>query len=188
LLNDYCAIKNGIGSNRFLKPVLQNMGGYFTALFTKTMPRHLMQALRGQSRTEVRITNLGSQAHVLHRGRVVRTYGPGEVLYEGPQNVTLFGTLPYYGHGMTVLPFAMTRPGFFNLRVCTMSLPRVLTRLRSIWKGTYEGPDMFDWHCSHVRLEFSRPMPFQIGGDAQGWKESMDLRISPLQVNLLRFI
>ncbi len=187
ILNDYVELKRGIGSNRFLKPVLQNLGGYLTAFFGRTVPRHLANMF-SKVRTEVRITNLGSDALVLHGGEPVKAYGPGDVLYEGPSNITLFGTLPYYGHGLTVLPYAMARPGYFQLRVCRMSLLKAVTRLRSIWKGSYVGPDMLDWHIRHAKIEFSHKVPYQFGGDAQGYRQSLEIKTSPVGVNLLRFI
>ena len=187
ILNDYNAIKAGLGSRPAFKPVLQNLGGYFAAFFGKTMPRKLAGAFR-KVRREVRITNLGREAHVLHGGEPIKTYGPGEVLYQGPMTTTIFGTLPYYGHGMTVLPYSMSRAGFFQLRVVTMSPLKALACLRSIWKGEYVGDDVLDWHAEHVRLDFNEPMPYQYGGDAQGLRDSLDVKISPLTVNLLRFI
>jgi len=188
LLNDYISLKTGVASNRLVKPLLQNVGGYFAALFSRTIPRHIKEMFQRRERPQVRVVNTGERAYVLDRGEAVKSYGRGEVLYEGPTSCTLFGTLPYYGHGMTVLPYSMTRPGYFNMRVCSMSLPRVLGHLPSIWKGTYHGPDMFDWHCTNVRLEFDRPMPYQLGGDAQGWRDTIDVNVSPQVVNLLRFI
>ena len=187
ILNDYMGLKRSVGANRLLKPVVQNLGGYFAALFTRTIPRKLAN-LFSKVRTEVRITNLGSEAHVLHGGEPVKAYGPNEVLYEGPTNITLFGTIPYYGHGMTVLPYSMTRNGFFHLRTATFSMAKALTHLRSIWKGSYVGPDMLDWHAKHVRLEFSHAVPYQYGGDAAGYRETVDVQVTPFQVNLLRFI
>ena len=82
----------------------------------------------------------------------------------------------------------MARPGYFQLRTATMGVLKVLGHLPSIWKGTYVGDDMLDWHCKHIRLEFSKPVPYQYGGDAQGWRDSIEVKISPLSVNLLRFI
>ncbi len=187
ILNDYNRIKHTIGRHPLFKPVVQNVGGYFAALFGRTLPRRVSNLVSGQP-IEVRVTNLGSEAHVLHHGEPVKAYGPGEVLYEGPSNITLFGTLPYYGHGFTVLPYSMARPGFFQLRVVTMSLLKAVTRLRSLWSGSYHGADSLDWHVSHVRLEFSRPVDFQYAGDAQGLRQTLELRVSPVKVSLLRFI
>jgi diacylglycerol kinase family enzyme len=187
VLNDYMDIKGGIGANPLLKPVFQNLGGYFAAFFGKTMPRRLKNAL-ARERTEVRVINLGSEAYSLRGGETVKAYGRGEVLYEGPSTTTMFGTLPTYGHGMTVLPYSMTRPGHFHLRTARMSAMKALANLPSIWKGKYVGDDMLDWHAKHVRLEFSKPVPYQYGGDAQGYRDSVEIEISPVSVNLLRFI
>ena len=186
ILNDYIFLKNRYGSNRLLKPVVQNLGGYFAALFTRTIPRHVAKLWRKPA--TVRITNLGAEAYALHGGEMVKSFSRGDVLYEGPSNITLFGTCPYYGHGFTVLPYSMSRPGFFQLRVCTMSLLKAIVKLRRLWSGKYVGPDMIDWHVKHVKLEFSEPVPYQYGGDAQGYRSELEVKTSPVKVNLLRFI
>ena len=189
LLNDYVHVKQNYASNAFLKPMLQNLGGYFAALFSRTIPRRLARMFESsRPATEVRVTNLGQEATYLQGGKAVKTYGPGEVLYEGPSNISMFGTLPYYGHGMTVLPYSMDRAGFFHLRIATMSLFKVLTRLRSIWKGSYQGDDLFDWHATHLLLEFSEDVPYQFGGDAQGSRRRIEIKTSGVKVDLLRFI
>jgi len=189
LLNDYMHLKRNYASNSLLKPMLQNLGGYFAALLARTIPRRFARLFEGpRPRTEVRVTNLGSEATFLQGGKVVKQYGPGEVLYEGPSNITMFGTLPYYGHGMTVLPYSMDRAGFFHLRIATMSLFKALTRLRSLWKGSYQGSDLFDWHATHLRLEFSEDVPYQFGGDGQGTRRVIEIKTSPVKVDLLRFI
>ena len=36
-----------------------------------------------------------------------------------------------------------------------------------LWRGV-DVPGMHDWLATEVRMSFSRPMPFQIGGDAMG--------------------
>ncbi len=189
ILNDYMHLKHNYASNRLVKPMLQNLGGYFAALFTRTVPRAMKNLLTRKVRTEVRVTNLGAEAHRLRAGRSVQRYGRGEVMYEGPTNISMFGTCPYYGHGFTVMPYAMRRPGFFQLRVVTMGIPRVLANLRPIWKGVYTGEGIHDWHAQHLRLEFSEPVPYQYGGDAQGYRQTIEVGTSAAEVvNLLRFI
>jgi diacylglycerol kinase family enzyme len=189
LLNDYMYMKRNYAGNPFLKSVLQNVGGYFAAFFGRTVPRHISQMFdSSHKRTQVRITNLGENATFLHAGQAVHEYARGDVLYEGPSNISMFGTLPYYGHGMTVLPYSMDRPGYFHLRVATMNLFKVFSHLRSIWKGAYVGDDLLDWHATHVLLEFNDDVPYQFGGDGQGKRRTLEVRTSPVKVDLLRFI
>ena len=37
---------------------------------------------------------------------------------------------------------------------------------------------MHDWFATAVRMRFSRPMPFQIGGDPMGNREEIVLRVA----------
>ena len=188
ILNDYMSLKRGLGANRWLKPAIQSLGGYFAAFFGKTVGRRLSRAFTSQPRTEVRITNLGDAAYILQDGEPVKAYGKGEVLYEGPMTATMFGTCPYYGHGLTILPYAMRRPGYFQLRMVKMGMMKAVAKLPSLWKGTYQGRDIYDWHVRQVKLEFNQPVPYQYGGDAQGERTSLILETAPLKVNLLRFV
>lgn len=189
ILNDYMFLKQNYASNKMLKPLLQNLGGYFAALATRTIPRATKRLIQRKHNPDVRITNMGSEAYMLHGGQAVKAFAPGEVMYEGPSNITMFGTCPYYGHGFTVMPHAMTRPGFFQLRTVTMGIPRVLANLPKIWKGTYEGDGIFDWHAQHVKLDFSEKVPYQYGGDAMGYRDSVEVKTEAAEVvNLVRFI
>lgn len=189
VLNDYVGIKKSFGQTPLLGKMLQNVGGYFAAFFGRTMPRNLARMVSGKGvRNEVRITNLGKEAHALYGGNAVKAYGPGDVLYEGPTNITMFGTAPYYGSGFSVLPYSMNRTGSFQLRVVTMGMGKIVSNLRTIWKGRYVGPDIIDWHVNHVKMEFSNAIPYQYGGDAKGYRNSVELKLSPTTVDLLRFI
>lgn len=188
ILNDYVALKNGLGSMPVFKPALRSLGGYFAAFFGKTVSRRIRRAFSHEPPTEVRITNLGETAYALQGGVPVMECSRGETLYEGPMTATIFGTCPYYGHGLTILPYAMMRPGYFQLRMLRMGMLKAVSRLPSLWKGTYQGRDVFDWHVRNVRLEFNRPVPYQFGGDAKGERTVLDLETAPLKLSLLRFI
>lgn len=188
LLNDYVALKSGVGSTRWGRPLFQNLGGYFAAFFGRTMTRRMWQAVSAAPKAEIKITNLGDCAYILRGGEPVKAYGRGEVLYEGPMTTTIFGTCPYYGHGLTILPYSTQRAGYFQLRTIRMGMAKALSRLPSLWNGTYEGGDVYDWHVKQVKIETSIPVPYQFGGDGQGYRSELEVGLAPLQVNLLRFI
>jgi diacylglycerol kinase family enzyme len=61
----------------------------------------------------------------------------------------------------------------------------IVGHLRSIWNGTYRSPTIQDFWVDAVRLEFSKPVPFQVGGDAVGYREEMEFRLSSKSVRLV---
>lgn len=188
ILNDYRYVKKQWGEKPVIGPLVQNVGGYFAAFFARTMPRITSRTVR-RSKPEIRVTNLGERALRLGEGAVVRAvYPEGEVLYEGTFASTMAGTSPFYGFGLKILPFAGLTPNYFHLRVATLSMMSALYHLDEIWAGEFADEHMRDFYAQRVRLDFSQPVPFQIGGDAEGWRDSVELTLSKASVQLVRFI
>jgi len=187
LLKDYMDFKQQFGGGR-LKPVFQNVGGYFVAFFGATAPRHIKGFVEGRT-LSVRVTNLGPQAwRIGAEGAKGRPYGPGEVMYEGPVILTIAGTTPTFGYRMRVLPWADKHPDLFHLRVSNVPLAWCLLNLHKAWEGTFTAEGMHDFYASHVRMEYSRPVPFQVAGDVAGERETVEFRVVPEAVRLLRFL
>jgi hypothetical protein len=44
---------------------------------------------------------------------------------------------------------------------------------------------MYDWFVTEVRMRFSRPMPFQIGGDPMGERSEIVLRAARERVRVI---
>ena len=187
ILADYERLKASVGDGP-LKPVFRNVGGYFLSFFAGSVPRLVGRAFRGGD-VKVRVTNLGEVAHELGpKGESVRTIGQGEVLYEGPAKASMVGTIPIYGYGLRLLPFADTRPGFFQLRVADISALRALVNLWAIWRGTYRYEGMHDFHVTHVKVEWAHPVPLQMAGDLFAPRSEVEFQVVPDAVRLLRFI
>lgn len=187
ILADYHRMKGTLGAGR-LKPLFQNVGGYFVAFFGATAPRHVGQALRGE-RLEVRITNLGDAAYRIGpEGRKTRFFGPGEVLYEGSVVLTIMGTVPVFGYGMRLLPWADRDPDMMQLRMSDIPLASSLVRLPAAWDGTLQHDRLHDFYVQRVRIRYSRPMPLQLSGDFEGMQDTVEVAVRPRAVRLLRFI
>ncbi len=187
ILNDYVDVKTRFGAGR-LKPLFQNVGGYFFAFFGATAPRHIKGFVEGRNLT-VRITNLGVEAwRIGAEGVRGRAYGAGDILYEGPAVATVAGTTPTYGYGMRLLPWADRHPGFMQLRVSNVPLSWSLLQIHKVWDGTFSAEGLHDFYASEVRLEYSQPVPFQVAGDVAGMREKVEFRVVPEAVRLLRFL
>ena len=187
ILNDYRFAKDNWGSS-VLKPVVQSVGGYFLAFFARTVPRMAGDALLG-NRAEVRVTVANGDAQrVGPGGQLGESFAAGSLLYEGPLTAVLAGTVPFYGYGMKVLPYATLDPRRMHLRVTDLSAARALAILPSIWKGEVQNAQIYDFLVSEVRIELSQEVPFQIGGDAAGHRTKVVLRTIPNCVRLLKLL
>jgi diacylglycerol kinase family enzyme len=190
ILNDYRDMKDRYGSGP-LKPLLQNVLGYFVAFFAVTIPRFVMRWLR-RKRIQVKVTNMGREAYRVkgdkRGGSEAERIAPGDVLYEGPVQTVLFGTCPYFGYAMKTLPFAGIDPERFHLRVCDISLAGLVWSLRSLWKGTLRHKKLHDFQVERVLLQFSEPVPYQLAGEAMGYRNDVVVGFSERSVDLVRFI
>jgi diacylglycerol kinase family enzyme len=182
VLNDYVAVKKALKPTP-LKALGEGGMGYFMSVAGLSVP-----AMTLQSAPQVTITNLGGPAQqVAPDGRPAgRPIETGEVLYQGPARFAAAGTAPYYGYGFTVFPHALRSPGRMHLRVTAMTVPEILRNLGAIWKGRTPA-GMLDFHVDKVAMRFDRPMPFQIGGDAEGYHREVVLEMDPRPIELLDF-
>ena len=142
---------------------------------------------------QLRVTNVGQRAFAIKNsgesgGRVAAEFGPGALLYEGPANAAIFGTCPFYGYRMKMLPYAGLDPQLFHLRVSNVPTAKLVANARALWNGTIEDLQLWDFQAEAVHLEFSEPMPFQLAGDAFGSRSELTVRMAPQAVDLVRFI
>jgi diacylglycerol kinase family enzyme len=74
-----------------------------------------------------------------------------------------------------------------QLRLTAMTTGELLPHIPAIWKGRTPCASILDFSAEKVRLSFDRPMPFQIGGDAQGMRQKVTLGIDSRPVEMLDF-
>lgn len=184
VLNDYVAVKTRLGSTP-LAALGTGELGYFLAVTCLSIPSVMMQ----RKTPHVRIINEGAPAQQLGPdGRPVgRPIETGEVIYDGPCRIAAAGTVPTYGYGFTIFPHALKEPGRMHLRVTAMSVPEILRHLPAIWKGRTPTSGLLDFHVEKVRMTFDRPMPYQVGGDAEGYRDEVVLGVDPVPVEMLDF-
>jgi diacylglycerol kinase family enzyme len=185
VLNDYAGLKARFASTA-LRGATSGLAGYFLAGALRSAPRYLAE--RRPSYCE--IVNLGRAAYRLDgRGRQVGpTIGHGELIYAGPCMMAAASTVPFYGFGLRAFPFAGTRPGTMQLRVAAeLSVPTVLWNLPRIWSGDFAHPGLLDFHAERVSVQFERPMPLQVGGDAEGWRDNVTFGLTPRPLEIVDF-
>lgn len=182
VLRDYHRTKAFLAKTP-LRPFAAGPLGYLVSAVTQTIPSYLVRPL-----PHLRVLNLGSDAYrVGHRGQV--TGAPirkGEVLFEGKMRMASCSTIPYYGFGLRVFPYAGDREDRMNLRISTVGSYEFVANFPSIWTGKYENLEtIFDYFVEHVRLEVDPGSPFQIGGDPQGDRQTIEVRLNPDPIRLV---
>jgi diacylglycerol kinase family enzyme len=166
ILDDFARL--GKQLDQLTGPLAHHLGPnsrYALTIGLRSVPRFMLTRL-----PEVELVSTGEVAYRIDplTGLVDETPLPsGTVLFRGRAMLASASTIPYYGLGMKMFPYAGSRPGFFQFRISTASTWETLSRLPWVWKGEYLSPSLVDFHCQAVELRMSRPVPIQIGGDLQ---------------------
>ena len=182
VLNDYNTLRLRYGKGLF-KSYWNGLAGYLSAIFFKSLPFELRRKRPPLVRV---ISNCDEVYSAAHSSGIQRlSLKAGETMYEGPVNVLGAATTPNYGFNLIAFPFARVKPDFMNFRLISSNALELIGHMRSMWQGTYESCGIKDFLARDVTLEFSEPMPFQIGGDGQGFREKLRMRVSDLAVEVI---
>jgi diacylglycerol kinase family enzyme len=185
LLNDYAWVKSNLGLGA-AKHLVHGGLGYFSAVALKTLPYFLTHS----TSVECEVTN-GSHSPAYRLGPGGSPLGepiaPGATLFTGKVMIAAAGTIPFYGYDFRIFPFAAKRPGMMHLRLGAEPPSRILANLPNLWRGRWFPAGIQDFHAREVRIRFDRPMPFQIGGDAEGFRDELLLELAPETVEVMDF-
>ncbi|MBE2252214.1 MAG: hypothetical protein IAE78_21950 [Myxococcus sp.] len=183
LLNDYIKVKNAFAEGPLAK-LMSGPSGYFTSVALKTVPYYLANS----NSVDCEIINQGQVAWRMGAdGRPAETFGPGATLFKGPLMMAAAGTVPFYGYELKMFPFAGKRRGMFDLRVGKLPATQILANLPGLWAGTWFPEGLSDFLASDVTIRFSRPMPFQIAGDAEGYRDELRVQVASEAIELCDF-
>lgn len=154
---------------------------YSLSLLGKTVPTYLVKP-----EIHVKVVNEGEPA--IRLGQEGRPVGApiesGEVIYAGPARLLAFSTIPYWGLGARIFPYADEREDRFNLRVVNFGSVAAVINVRKIWQGTYRSDRLHDFLVDRVAIHCREPTPLQIGGDVVGIRQVVRAELSrrPIQV------
>ncbi|HNN97720.1 MAG TPA: diacylglycerol kinase family protein [Pseudomonadota bacterium] len=163
ILDDYAATTRAldrVGIGRVISSGLR----YTLAVGLRSVPRFMIRRL-----PRVEVVNVGGPAYAITPdGRVDPVAMPrGTVLYRGPCTLAGAATVPCYGFGVRIFPFADVRKDKFHVRCTDASAIEALSHLPSVLRGTYQSPSLRDFLCDAVEIHMEHPVPMQIGGDIQ---------------------
>jgi diacylglycerol kinase family enzyme len=147
--------------------------GYLYSVARITIPEEWAR-LHKQGHAQVDLENLGPEAFGFADGKAVPLPGASR-LHQGPISVGAASTIVEWGYGLRAFPHARLKPGFVNVRIYEGHVVDAVLNADKLWRGI-DVAGMHDWFATAVRMRFSRPMPFQIGGDAMGEREEIVLR------------
>lgn len=184
VLSDYTWMKDHL-SRTPLRRVAAGPLSYGLAAIARSLPQQLFGSL-----AHCRIVNTGGEAvRMGAKGSVLgRPIQRGEVLYEGAIRLAALSTIPYYGYGLRMFPYAEERPDRMHLRATTLSPVQFLRHFAEIWRGTYDDTGtLFDYLVESVTLEVDPPTAFQVGGDLRGERSRIDVVLSPTPIELVDF-
>jgi diacylglycerol kinase family enzyme len=157
--------------------------GYVAATLLRTAPKSILYG-----RPHVLIENLGDEVYTMTADRkILRLAGTkhGDVLYDGMASVAAASTCPEFGYGFRAFPFAERMLGMINVRIYDRTAPAAVANIPKLWRGAHPLRGMHDWFATAVRMTFSRPVPLQIGGDAVGMRQTIELRYGGREVSML---
>lgn len=184
VLDDYSQVRSMLARTP-LKRYAPGGLSYVISSLTRSLPKFLVRPV-----PHCRVRNDGAPAHRIGEkgGRVGQPIAPGETIYEGPARIAGLSTIPYYGFGFRMFPFADEDPGRMQLRVSTISSLGFVRNFPGIWRGDYHDPNVvFDYLVEAVTIEMDPPTEFQIGGDPRGERARVRARVSREPIRLVDF-
>jgi len=183
ILNDYIKLKETVSNTPLSRP-LTGVQGYFAAALSRTLP----EMMRPSSKRRVFVVNEGPVAYAVNRhGDVVDTFRRGAVLYSGDVLMAGVGSIPYFGYKLRMYPSSTRLPGFFQVRISDMSPLVILPRIGKIWRGQVDRRQgVYDFLAQKVRFEFDSDIPFQIAGDAAGYRREVTMRVADRSFDFIR--
>ena len=126
---------------------------YALAATTSTIPGYLVRKT-----PHCRIVNRGGDATRGRRRDTPSARRSGAVVFEGPAKLAAVSTIPYYGFGFRVFPYADERKDKLHLRVSNIHPIEFMKNFRSVWRGEYENlATIFDYFVDDVEIEMDRP-------------------------------
>lgn len=175
LMNDFESVKDIFFDSPFRK-LFSSVFGFTVAGVLKTLPRQM-----GKNQPVIKVASSKPCYRIEQVNGVDQEVliEEGQELYHGKAPLICVGTTPMVGYGLTLFPFATKRPGFMHLRVSAVPLSVCLSNFYpSIWHGSFRHPKLFDFLVKDVVIESSESLPYQLGGDAMGYKKHLHFKVS----------
>jgi len=189
MLQDYQNLQDFMKQNSFwsrYRKTFSSVLGYCVALVTRTLPQCLE---RNAHQVQVEISTNSTSAKNLwidhRRGDVARSLSSDGVLYRGTTGIVAASTVPYYGGGLRLFPFASLYPNQFQLRLGRIHPMKGMRNLPGIFAGTYRDTSEDEFgcldyvldQCSIRILSSNGTYPVQQAGESVGACTKVDMEV-----------
>jgi diacylglycerol kinase family enzyme len=181
-LSHHAQVRDLFNSVKPLRSLSTGAVTYTTSLLGRTAPDLILS-----QPSIVKIINQGEPAFKIGRDRepLADPIKKGDLLYEGPARLVAFSTIPYWGFGARIFPYATKREDRFNLRIANLGPIRAIANIRPIWKGTYQTDGLIDFLVEKISIHCDTPTHLQVGGDVLGRRTVVNAELSK---RLIRFV
>lgn len=173
IISDYDRVKSELDAS----PIKKEHRGkleYGLAIATKSIWRVAFSSM-----PKVTITNESDKStgavEIGPRANEIRRFSKGDVIFEGPASMAAVSTIKHYGMGLRMFPQVDPQDRVFQLRVVSMRAYQMLAHLPSFLLGDMVHSNMRDFFCEKISMRFNRKVPFQVGGDLIGERESVEM-------------
>jgi len=188
MLQDYMWLRRKTKRNALLRPWVHTPFGYALALLLRTLPA----TLRGEHVFRARVISFGEEAYYMdpRRGDWAVPHPKGSVLYEGQAGVVSAATVPFYGGGLRLFPFAGAPGAFMHLRVSDIHPVAATLQVLPIWRGHFRSTrHVKDFLVREVVVELDRAVPLQHSGELVGEVVRLHLQVrEDGQVSMVDFM
>lgn len=162
--------------------------GYLTAFVTKTLPWVWFRARP----LHVRVQSKGEAFYIDPKRGDVAMALPADrpaVIFEGTCWLVAAGTVPFYGAGLRLFPFAGLRPGFMHLRIARIPPIMGLVMMVPIWRGHYRNrKGCLDFLVKEVTVDLDEVAPTQHSGEPFGRHKQLHFKVGDNPLPLVDFM
>ena len=185
VLNEYIELKDNHPTGLMWK-FSNSMLGYLYATFLKAVPRVAIKDWK----MKVRVYNNSDEPvyKIAHSTGPVDIYAKkGDLLFEGETLIAGVGTTENYGFNLKVYPYAGVKEGYMQLRLANVKVLSILPSVPVVWKGTWETEGLADFLVKDITVESDEELPFQLGGDPEGFRKKTRFTVSDFMPEVLDF-
>ena len=176
LLEDQSIVGGLIDRVPVARSVIGSRARYVASVALMSVPRF---ALRTRPRVVVRNAGAPAQEMGADRAPTGRTIAPGEILWEGACTMAAGATIPYFGFGLQMFPFARTRRDRFHLRAADPELGEMVRNIQPAFRGDYFSPRVHDFLVERIELVLDAEVPVEAGGELLGRHARIELGLAP---------
>jgi len=175
LLEDHARIDQAVDRVPVARSLLGGASRYALSVALRSVPRF---ALGGSARPHAVVTNLGSPAAEMSRtGATGRREPSGQMLWQGSCTLVAGATIPFFGFGLRMFPFAGAQPGTFHLRCGDAGLFEIMRNTPAAFRGEYFSDHVADYLCDKGGVTLDRGTAVGAGVELLGRRNHIELSI-----------